>query len=49
MVAIGGITEENVSELAGRGVSGVAVVSAIYGQDDVEAAAARMKKLVEKL
>ncbi|WP_173472595.1 thiamine phosphate synthase [Eubacterium ruminantium] len=49
VVAIGGITEENVSELAGRGVSGVAVVSAIYGQDDVEAAAARMKKLVEKL
>lgn len=37
-VAIGGITGENLFELAGSKIAGIAVVSAIFGADDVEAA-----------
>ena len=43
-VAIGGISPCNVSELAGSGVSGIAVVSAIFGAADIEAAASRLKE-----
>ena len=38
-VAIGGITEENVSKIKGCGHSGIAVVSALFGADDVKKAA----------
>ena len=34
--AIGGITAENLSLLAGSGIDGVAVVSAIFAQEDIE-------------
>lgn len=43
-VAIGGISKENVLEITGSKVSGVAVVSAIFGADDIEAAAAELKE-----
>ena len=43
-VAIGGISYDNVLEIRGSKVSGVAVVSAIFGAEDIEAAAARMKE-----
>ena len=46
MIAIGGITRENVQELAGTGICGVAVISAIYGQSDVRQAAREMKEKV---
>ena len=46
VIAIGGITRENVQELAGTGICGVAVISAIYGQSDVRQAAREMKKKV---
>ncbi len=39
VVAIGGISQDNVGELRGSGISGIAVVSAIYGQQDVRRAA----------
>jgi len=45
--AIGGITRENISLLAGRGLAGVAVVSAIFAQPDVRAAAEELRRLVE--
>lgn len=38
VIAIGGITTENVYELKGLGLDGVAVISAIFGADDVRAA-----------
>ena len=38
-VAIGGITAENVHEIKGCGHSGIAVVSALFGAEDVKAAA----------
>ena len=46
VIAIGGITRENVQELAGTGICGVAVISAIYGQSDVRQAAREMKEKV---
>jgi thiamine-phosphate pyrophosphorylase len=42
VVAIGGITEENLSKLQGSGIAGVAVVSAIFAQQDIQAAAERL-------
>ena len=39
VVAIGGITRENVQQLAGRGLAGIAVISAIFAQDDIQKAA----------
>ena len=42
VVAIGGIGEDNLPRLAGSGVAGAAVVSALFGADDPEAATRRM-------
>ena len=44
VVAIGGITRENMQQLAGRGLAGIAVISAIFAQPDIEAAAADLRK-----
>jgi len=46
-VAIGGITRENIGLLAGRGLAGVAVVSALFAQADVRAAAEELRRLAE--
>ena len=43
VVAIGGIGIQNVHKLAGSGVCGVAVISAIFAQPDIEKAAAELK------
>ncbi|MGO5159743.1 MULTISPECIES: thiamine phosphate synthase [unclassified Bilifractor] len=43
VVAIGGITEENVMELAGSGIVGISVISAIFSKEDVEGAARALK------
>ena len=40
VIAIGGITRDNVTSLAGTGIVGIAVISAIFAQEDVRAAAA---------
>ena len=45
IVLIGGIDAENIRELKGTGAQGVAVVSGIFAQPDVEAAARKLKKL----
>lgn len=42
-VAIGGITAENVKEIAGCGHSGIAVVSAVFGAADIKSAADRLR------
>ena len=49
VVAIGGISRENIRELAGCGLDGVAVVSALFAQADVRAAAAELKRLSEEI
>lgn len=46
VVAIGGICEENAALLAGSGICGIAVISAIFSASDVAAATARLKKAV---
>ena len=43
VVAIGGITEENVMELADSGIVGISVISAIFSKEDVEGAARALK------
>ena len=48
VIAIGGITKENVKELSGSGICGVAVVSALFAQEDIRKAAADLKTEVEK-
>lgn len=44
VVAIGGITGENILELRGTGIAGVAVVSGIFAQNDIEKAAEDLHK-----
>lgn len=48
-VAIGGIGYDNVCEIKGSSVSGVAVVSAIFGAENIENATALLKKRVENV
>ena len=48
-VAIGGITAENVAELTGGGMQGLAVVSAIFGADHPRNAAKQLKQIAQKL
>lgn len=49
VIAIGGITRSNVMELSGRGLCGIAVISAIFGQPEIEKAAAELKQLTEEM
>ena len=48
VVAIGGITRENTAQLAGSGICGIAVISAIYAQPDILRAASELKMITEK-
>lgn len=45
-VAIGGINENNITKLSGSGISGVALVSAIFGADNIEEKTATLYKTV---
>jgi thiamine-phosphate pyrophosphorylase len=47
VIAIGGITKENVAKLAGTGIVGVAAVSAIFAPRDSEMAARELKAAVK--
>ena len=49
VTAIGGINEENMMLLSGSGVDGVALVSAIFAAEDIEAACRRLKTLSEEM
>ena len=49
VVAIGGVNRENILELRGLGLAGVAVVSGIFAQGDVEAAARELRELSKQL
>ena len=49
VIAIGGITKDNVSELAGSGICGGGVISAILGQNDIKKATEDLKASVEKM
>lgn len=45
VVAIGGISKNNVVELKGSGICGIAVISAIFAQKNIEAATKELKEL----
>ena len=49
VVAIGGISQDNVLELKGSGISGIAVVSAIFAQKNIKEAANRLKQSVAQI
>ena len=49
VVAIGGIGKSNISQLAGTGVNGVALVSAIFAADDIESECRLLRKLSEEM
>ena len=49
VVAIGGINEDNILRLKGTGIAGAAVVSALFAQPDVQAAAQHMRTLAERV
>lgn len=49
VVAIGGITRDNLPELKGCGLDGVAVVSALFAQKDVKAAARELLALSNEI
>lgn len=49
VVAIGGISRDNITELASCGLDGVAVVSALFAQKDVKAAAKELYALSESI
>ncbi len=49
VVAIGGISKSNILELSGTGVDGVALVSAIFGAQDVESECKSLRLLSQKM
>lgn len=49
VVAIGGIGRGNVKELAGSGICGVAVISAIFAAENIREATAQLKALTQEM
>ncbi|MGI5931296.1 MAG: thiamine phosphate synthase [Eubacterium sp.] len=44
VIAIGGITRDNVPALSGTGIVGIAVISAIFAKEDIQAAARDLRR-----
>ncbi|MCD7865645.1 MAG: thiamine phosphate synthase [Clostridiales bacterium] len=49
VVAIGGITAENLTELGGSGIHGIAVVSAVFAQERIETAVHDLRRRTEQM
>ncbi|MBS5198326.1 MAG: thiamine phosphate synthase [Clostridiales bacterium] len=49
VVAIGGISKANISQLSGTGVDGVALVSAIFAAEDITGECRLLRKLSEEM
>jgi thiamine-phosphate pyrophosphorylase len=49
VVAIGGISRGNILKLAGSGVAGIAVVSAIFAQHDITVATVELRELASRM
>lgn len=49
VVAIGGISADNMMQLSGSNVDGVALVSAIFSADNIESECIKLKQLAEKM
>ncbi len=48
VVAIGGISADNIAQLSDTGIASAAVVSAIFAQEDIKKAAANLRQLIAK-
>ncbi len=49
VIAIGGITKDNVRKLRGTGIAGIAVISAIFAQPDIRKAAEELREHVRQV
>lgn len=49
VIAIGGISRENVMRLSGSGICGIAVISAIFAEKDIRRATADLKALTVRM
>ena len=49
VIAIGGIGEANVMRLKGSGICGIAVISAVFAQSDIQNAAKRLRDLTKEM
>ena len=49
VVAIGGINKDNAIKLAGTGIDGIAVVSAIFARDDITKAVRELRQVSSRL
>ncbi len=49
VVAIGGINKDNILELSGSGICGVALVSAIFAAEDIQKECAELRKLSSRM
>ena len=47
VIAIGGINTQNLPQIYGSGINGIAVVSAIFGEPDVQQAARTLRQMTE--
>lgn len=48
VIAIGGISKQNILKLKGSGIDGVAVISAVFAQKDIYEASREMRNLFDK-
>ncbi|MDO5397488.1 MAG: thiamine phosphate synthase [bacterium] len=49
VAAIGGINKQNIRKLEGSGISGAAIVSGIFGNDDIRAASKELYTVMEEI
>lgn len=49
VIAIGGICDKNIMQLANSGICGVAVISAILASADIKSSTSKLKKLAQKM
>lgn len=49
VVAIGGLNKQNLAQLTGTGIDGVALVSAIFSADDIENECRTLRNLMEEI
>ena len=49
VIAIGGISQDNVMKLAGSGICGIAVVSAVFAAENIEKATRELKQLTSEM
>lgn len=49
VVAIGGIQAQNVTQLSGSGIAGVAVIGGIFGEKDIKKAASELRQKLDRM